>query len=262
MAAGPRPTSPRPWASRAHASGAGSPAMPRRARPACTTAPRDPHHSPRRTPPALEAAVLAIRRRERLGRDAIADRLPLSPRTVSRILARRGMPHLDHLDLGPVAARVGGCRSRKLWWGVLSTRGDSLLEKQSPRDRERREDGNEDYHPHNRVDHGILQRPDTRIRCPSRNVAERFSGSLRDRRRRCVARRARSAVALARANCGHRLPQFEPCRHQREATWSGTIPPLSSRHRSDPIAPGSCPFRRIDRVPQELYWRRIVSGVQ
>jgi len=57
-----------------------------------------PHRSPRRTPPALEAAVLALRRRERLGRDTIADRLTLSPRTVSRILARHGYRHLACLD--------------------------------------------------------------------------------------------------------------------------------------------------------------------
>jgi predicted transcriptional regulator len=43
-----------------------------------------PHHSPGRMAPALEAAVLALRERERLGRDAIADRLGLSARSVSR----------------------------------------------------------------------------------------------------------------------------------------------------------------------------------
>ena len=51
-----------------------------------------PRHSPRRTPPSAEATVLALRARERLSRDAIAHRLGLSPRTVSRILARHGVP--------------------------------------------------------------------------------------------------------------------------------------------------------------------------
>ena len=57
-----------------------------------------PHRSPRRTSPDLEAAVIALRARERLGRDAIAHRLGLSPRTVSRILVRHGLPHLARLD--------------------------------------------------------------------------------------------------------------------------------------------------------------------
>lgn len=57
-----------------------------------------PHHSPRRTSPSIEAVVVRLRRTERLGRDAIADRLGLSPRSVSRILARHGLPHLACLD--------------------------------------------------------------------------------------------------------------------------------------------------------------------
>lgn len=57
-----------------------------------------PHHSPGRMAPALEAAVLALRARERLGRDVIADRLGLSARSVSRVLARNGVPHLARLD--------------------------------------------------------------------------------------------------------------------------------------------------------------------
>ncbi len=63
-----------------------------------------PHHSPRRTPSALEAAVLALRTRERLGRDGIADQLEVSPRTVSRILAREGVPHLARLD--PISGQL------------------------------------------------------------------------------------------------------------------------------------------------------------
>jgi transposase InsO family protein len=57
-----------------------------------------PHRSPRRTSPDLEAAVVALRARERLGRDRIAHRLGLSPRSVSRILVRHGLPHLACLD--------------------------------------------------------------------------------------------------------------------------------------------------------------------
>jgi transposase InsO family protein len=63
-----------------------------------------PHHSPRRTPSALEAAVLALRARERLGRDGIACQLEVSPRTVSRILAREGVPHLARLD--PISGQL------------------------------------------------------------------------------------------------------------------------------------------------------------
>jgi transposase InsO family protein len=57
-----------------------------------------PHRSPRRTSPDLEAAVVALRARERLGRDVIAHRLGLAPRTVSRILVRHGLPPLACLD--------------------------------------------------------------------------------------------------------------------------------------------------------------------
>ena len=57
-----------------------------------------PHRSPGRVAPTVEAAVLALRGRERLGRDVIAHRLGLAPRTVSRVLARHGVPHLARLD--------------------------------------------------------------------------------------------------------------------------------------------------------------------
>lgn len=57
-----------------------------------------PRRCPRRTPKELEAAVLTLRTRERLGRDAIARRVGLAPRTVSRILARHRRPHLSCLD--------------------------------------------------------------------------------------------------------------------------------------------------------------------
>jgi len=57
-----------------------------------------PHRSPRRTPAEVEAVVLAVREVERVGRDEIAVRIGVPPRTVSRILARHGVPHLARLD--------------------------------------------------------------------------------------------------------------------------------------------------------------------
>ena len=57
-----------------------------------------PHSMPTRTPAVVEARIVAVRRAERRGRDAIADELGVSPRTVSRVLARHGMPHLAMLD--------------------------------------------------------------------------------------------------------------------------------------------------------------------
>jgi transposase InsO family protein len=63
-----------------------------------------PHRSPRRTPAVVEAAVVAVRVRERLGRDEIADRLGVPARTVSRILARHDVPHLARLD--PITGQV------------------------------------------------------------------------------------------------------------------------------------------------------------
>lgn len=57
-----------------------------------------PHHSPTRTPDAVEEQVLDLRARERLGRDRIAELVPVAARTVSRILTRRGAPPLRLLD--------------------------------------------------------------------------------------------------------------------------------------------------------------------
>lgn len=57
-----------------------------------------PRTSPSKTPTRLEQLVLQIRRDHRLSRDEIARRVGLSPRTVSRILARHGVPHLASLD--------------------------------------------------------------------------------------------------------------------------------------------------------------------
>ena len=57
-----------------------------------------PHSSPSRTCPELEETVLRIRAEQRIGRDEVADRSGVAARTVSRILARRGIPHLALLD--------------------------------------------------------------------------------------------------------------------------------------------------------------------
>ncbi|MFJ2521515.1 IS481 family transposase [Cellulosimicrobium cellulans] len=57
-----------------------------------------PHRCPTRTPPQVEARVVALRRAERRGRDQIAAELGVPARTVSRILARHHMPHLAVLD--------------------------------------------------------------------------------------------------------------------------------------------------------------------
>ncbi len=59
---------------------------------------------PHRTPAHVEAAVLAARRQLRLGRDRIAERIGIPPRTVSRILARHGMPPIAALD--PITGAV------------------------------------------------------------------------------------------------------------------------------------------------------------
>lgn len=63
-----------------------------------------PHRCPRRTAADIEAAVVELRARERQGRDWIADELGVPARTVSRILARHGVPHLSQLD--PITGQV------------------------------------------------------------------------------------------------------------------------------------------------------------
>ncbi|MGY0389509.1 IS481 family transposase [Nocardioides sp. WG-D5] len=57
-----------------------------------------PHSCPRRTTPQVEASILELRTRERRGRDWVAAELNISPRTVSRVLARHAAPHLCDLD--------------------------------------------------------------------------------------------------------------------------------------------------------------------
>lgn len=57
-----------------------------------------PHSMPSKTSLEQEAAVLKVRTSERIGRDEVAERTGVPARTVSRILARHGVPHLALLD--------------------------------------------------------------------------------------------------------------------------------------------------------------------
>lgn len=57
-----------------------------------------PHTSPSRTSPEREEAVLRIRVEQRVGRDEVAAQAGVPARTVSRILARHGVPRLAALD--------------------------------------------------------------------------------------------------------------------------------------------------------------------
>lgn len=63
-----------------------------------------PHSMPTKSSAQLEATVVETRRRERLGRDRIADQLGVPPRTVSRILARHRVPRLSQCD--PITGEV------------------------------------------------------------------------------------------------------------------------------------------------------------
>lgn len=57
-----------------------------------------PHRIANRTPGGSTDAVVAIRRKERIGRDEIAARTGVPARTVSRIIGRAGLPRLADLD--------------------------------------------------------------------------------------------------------------------------------------------------------------------
>ena len=57
-----------------------------------------PRRSPTQTSPTVTAAVLETRQRTRDGRDQLARQFGLSPSTVSRIIARAGLPALHELD--------------------------------------------------------------------------------------------------------------------------------------------------------------------
>ena len=63
-----------------------------------------PHHSPTRTSPEVEARVVQLRRLERRGPEWVGFELGVPARTVSRILARHGLPHLAVLD--PITGEV------------------------------------------------------------------------------------------------------------------------------------------------------------
>jgi transposase InsO family protein len=63
-----------------------------------------PHRSPTRTPEAVEARVIELRRRERRGPEWIGAELGIPARTVSRVLSRRGLPRLAMLD--PITGQV------------------------------------------------------------------------------------------------------------------------------------------------------------
>ncbi|WP_460624311.1 IS481 family transposase, partial [Kineococcus endophyticus] len=57
-----------------------------------------PHHSPTRTPEDVEAKVVDLREKQRLGPDELSAKTGVPARTVSRVLARHGMAHLAELD--------------------------------------------------------------------------------------------------------------------------------------------------------------------
>jgi transposase InsO family protein len=63
-----------------------------------------PHTMPTRTDAATEAAIIELRRGQRLGPDEIGHRLGVTARTVSRVLARHGLPRLAMLD--PITGQV------------------------------------------------------------------------------------------------------------------------------------------------------------
>lgn len=63
-----------------------------------------PHHTPRRTAPTAEAAVVALRRSSRRGQQFIAEELGMPARTVSAILRRHQMPYLRECD--PVTGQL------------------------------------------------------------------------------------------------------------------------------------------------------------
>ena len=63
-----------------------------------------PHHTPTRTPAAIEQQIVDLRVLQRRGPDWIGAELGVCPRTVSRVLARNGLPHLALLD--PITGEV------------------------------------------------------------------------------------------------------------------------------------------------------------
>jgi transposase InsO family protein len=63
-----------------------------------------PHRTPTRTPVEVEERIIELRRRERRGPQWIGAELGVPARTVSRVLARSGVPHLSTLD--PITGHV------------------------------------------------------------------------------------------------------------------------------------------------------------
>lgn len=63
-----------------------------------------PHSSPRQTSSLIEDQILELRRRERRGPEWLGVRLGVPARTVSRVLARHGVPRLCALD--PITGEV------------------------------------------------------------------------------------------------------------------------------------------------------------
>jgi transposase InsO family protein len=57
-----------------------------------------PHHCPSQTPVEVEEAIVVMRRDQRRGQDWIGPELGVAPRTVSRVLRRRGLPYLRECD--------------------------------------------------------------------------------------------------------------------------------------------------------------------
>lgn len=57
-----------------------------------------PHSMPTRTSRAIENQIVTWRRRHRCGPEEIGDKLGVCPRTVSRVLRRRGIPYLRDCD--------------------------------------------------------------------------------------------------------------------------------------------------------------------
>jgi len=63
-----------------------------------------PHSMSTRTDAAVESAIVELRQAERLGPDEIGYQLGVPARTVSRVLARHGLPRLSMLD--PITGQV------------------------------------------------------------------------------------------------------------------------------------------------------------
>jgi transposase InsO family protein len=63
-----------------------------------------PQHTPSKTPTEVEQRIIEVRQRERRGPEWIGAELGVPARTVSRVLARRGIPPLASLD--PITGEV------------------------------------------------------------------------------------------------------------------------------------------------------------